>query len=220
VHVRFQLEGEGGAIIGVGNGDENSHEPEKASERSLFNGLAQVVVQSRRDGHGALTLRATAPGLQAAQAVLDVQPAAAPPAVPVAQPVTLLTSWRTSPASATRPDPNVMVADNDMNTWGWDEPPMRRGPESQAFRLYRTSFNVRADNNDGHARLVFASVAGKAEVWVDGVKLGEKTSAAPAPFSVVLPQGATRRQLTLLIEAVPGQASGVWGRVALEPGAQ
>ncbi len=36
----------GGNIIGVGNGDPSSHEADKASQRSVFNGLAEVIVQS------------------------------------------------------------------------------------------------------------------------------------------------------------------------------
>jgi beta-galactosidase len=36
----------GGRIIGVGNGDPSCHEPDKGSERSLFNGYAQVIVQA------------------------------------------------------------------------------------------------------------------------------------------------------------------------------
>ncbi|HJV60212.1 MAG TPA: glycoside hydrolase family 2 TIM barrel-domain containing protein, partial [Albitalea sp.] len=217
LHVRFELEGEG-AIIGVGNGDPNSHEADKASERKLFNGLAQVIVQSRRNGHGALRLRASAAGVQGAQVEIALQPASAPPAVPTAEPQTPLLSWRISPPSATRPDPNVVLAESDMNSWGWDEPPIRRGPEAGSFRLYRAGFPVRADRNDGRARLVFGEIAGKAEVWVDAVKLGEKTNPAPAPFEVLLPQGAAQRQLTVLVEAAPGQASGVWGRVVLERG--
>jgi beta-galactosidase len=216
--VSFALEGQG-AIIGVGNGDPNSHEADKASERSLFNGLAQVIVQSRREGLGVLKLRASAEGLQAAEVALALNAVAAPPRVPAAEPTTPLLSWRVSPPSTQRPDPNAVLADNDMNSWGWDEPPMRRGPEAEAFRLYRSSVNVRADRNDGQARLAFGSIAGKAEVWVDGVKLGEKTSAAPAPFAVTLPKGEWRRQVTVLIEAAQGQASGIGGRVTLERGA-
>jgi beta-galactosidase len=64
--VRFELEG-AGDIIGVGNGDPNSHEADKASQRSLYNGLAQVIVQSRREGRGTLMLRASASGLQGAE---------------------------------------------------------------------------------------------------------------------------------------------------------
>jgi len=217
VHVRFELDG-AGAVIGVGNGDPNSHEADKASERSLYNGLAQVIVQSRRAGSGALKLRAAAQGLQGAEVVLAVQPAADLPSVPVAEPITPLLSWRISPASAERPDPNVVLADNDMNSWDWDSPPFKRGPEAQPFRLYRSPLRVRADRNDGRAQLAFGSIAGRAEVWVDGVKLGEKTAYEPAPFAVTLPAGATERQLTLLVQARPGQPAGLWGRVALEPG--
>jgi beta-galactosidase len=216
--VGFTLEGPG-AIIGVGNGDPNSHEADKASERSLFNGLAQVIVQSRREGRGLLKLRASADGLQAAEVELALNAVAAPPQVPTAEPTTPLQSWRVSPATATRPDPNVVLAETDMNSWGWDEPPMRRGPEAGAFRLYRSAVNVRADRNDGRAQLAFGSIAGKAEVWVDGAKLGEKTGAEPAPFAVTLPKGGPRREVTVLVEAAPGQPSGLWGRVVLERGA-
>ena len=52
----------GGAIIGVGNGDPSSHESDKASQRSVFNGLAEVLVQSTGQP-GAITLTATAAGL-------------------------------------------------------------------------------------------------------------------------------------------------------------
>lgn len=177
-------------------------------------------MQGRRDSRGTLKLRASAEGLQPADIELALNAAAALPRVPDAEPTTPLLSWRVSPATAARPDPNVVLAENDMNSWGWDEPPMRRGPEAKAFRLYRSSVNVRADRNDGRARLVFGSISGKAEVWVDGVKLGDKTSAEPAPFAVTLPQGESRRQVTVLVEAAPGQASGLGGRVVLERGAR
>ena len=41
---RFTVDG--ATLIGVGNGDPNSHESEKAPQRSLFNGLAQMLVQA------------------------------------------------------------------------------------------------------------------------------------------------------------------------------
>lgn len=43
--ITFSLTGPG-KIIGVGNGDPSSHEPDKAQSRSAFNGLAQVIVQT------------------------------------------------------------------------------------------------------------------------------------------------------------------------------
>ncbi len=43
-HITFEITG--GKILGVGNGDPTSHEADNASERSAFNGLAMVLVQS------------------------------------------------------------------------------------------------------------------------------------------------------------------------------
>jgi beta-galactosidase len=63
----------GGKIIGVGNGNPNSREPDKATARSLYNGYAQVIVQSEKGGAGMLMLRATSPGLTAATASLRVR---------------------------------------------------------------------------------------------------------------------------------------------------
>jgi beta-galactosidase len=217
VHVRFETEG-AGAIIGVGNGDPNSHEPEKAPERKLFNGLAQVIVQSHREGTGTLKLRARADGLQAAETVLTLQAGSAVAVVPEAKALTKLAPWRISPPQAERPDPNLMLADNDMNSWGWGEPPMKQDPAALPWRTYRAPMQVRSDRNDGRAQLVFREIVGKAEVWVDGVKLGEKTTFEPGPLRLPVAQGATWRTMTLLLQSEPGKPSGVIGSVRVEPG--
>ena len=70
--VQFHVSG--GKIIGVGNGDPNSHQPDKATARSLYNGYAQVIVQSDRSAAGTMLLRATAPGLRPTAATLRLRP--------------------------------------------------------------------------------------------------------------------------------------------------
>ena len=45
--IGFKITGEG-ALIGIGNGDPNCQESDKQPKRSLFNGLAQVIVQSTK----------------------------------------------------------------------------------------------------------------------------------------------------------------------------
>jgi beta-galactosidase len=77
--VQFQISG--GKIIGVGNGDANSHEPDKASARSLYNGFAQVIVQSERERSGAMILKATSPALRTAVVTMKVRPTPRVPAV-------------------------------------------------------------------------------------------------------------------------------------------
>ena len=45
--IQFKVTG-AGALLGVGNGDPNCQESDKEAKRSLFNGLAQVIVQSSK----------------------------------------------------------------------------------------------------------------------------------------------------------------------------
>ncbi len=45
--IAFNVSG-AGTLIGVGNGDPNCQESDKAPKRSLFNGLAQVIIQSTK----------------------------------------------------------------------------------------------------------------------------------------------------------------------------
>ena len=59
-----------GVVIGVGNGDPSSHEPDKAMQRSAWNGLARVVVQTT-DKPGSITITASSPGLKSASVTVS-----------------------------------------------------------------------------------------------------------------------------------------------------
>ncbi|WP_156369603.1 beta-galactosidase GalA [Duganella sp. Leaf126] len=215
--VTFQVSG-AGKSIGHGNGDPTSHEDEKGATRHLFNGLAQLIVQSHDDSAGDLVIDAAAPGLAPARLVLPVRrvaPVLAQPAVEA--PFNTVNYWRLSPASATRPDPGQQLADFDMNTWEAGEPPMLRPVEAGAFRIFRASFTPRRQLADGSGTLHFLRLAGKAEIWLDGQLIGRKDEWAPAALRVKLPAGDGSRQLSVLVEGAPGQAAGVEGLVRVEP---
>ncbi len=66
--IHFSLAGPA-KLIGVGNGDPSSHEPDKADKRSAFNGLAQAIVQTAATA-GEFTLHAESPGLDPASLTL------------------------------------------------------------------------------------------------------------------------------------------------------
>ncbi len=57
-------------LIGVGNGDPSCHEPDKANSRSVFNGLAQALVQTTSTG-GDIGLKAESSGLKTASIALS-----------------------------------------------------------------------------------------------------------------------------------------------------
>ena len=84
--INFHVSGEGD-LIGVGNGNPNCQESDKQPKRSLFNGLAQVILQSNKTA-GAIHIKAAkeeweGPALQPAELVITtkaVTPRAAVPA--------------------------------------------------------------------------------------------------------------------------------------------
>ncbi|MBB5061850.1 glycoside hydrolase family 2 TIM barrel-domain containing protein [Granulicella mallensis] len=67
--ITFSLTG-AGRILGVDNGQPDSHEPYKASSRRAFNGLALVLVQSN-GRPGQITLSASSPSLASAQISIE-----------------------------------------------------------------------------------------------------------------------------------------------------
>jgi beta-galactosidase len=68
-------------ILGVGNGNPSSHEPDKAARRKVFNGLCQVIVQSTADP-GTIHLKAESPNLQSAEADIETRAGTPVAAVP------------------------------------------------------------------------------------------------------------------------------------------
>jgi beta-galactosidase len=213
--VTFEVTG-GGRSIGHGNGDPNSHEDEKGATRRLFNGLAQLIVQTNYDSKDAVTVTASAPGLAPARVAIPVTQVAAQPYVATADaPLTFVRSWRIAPEGDARPDPVQKLAGFDMNTWGWGSPPMIAKAGGK-FHLYRSSFTPRKNLADGSGRIRFASIRGKAEVWLNGVLLGKKDSFAPAALNLRLPAGDGKREINVIVEAEAGQTSGIEGHVTIE----
>lgn len=58
-----------GQVVGVGNGDPSSHEPDRAAKRKAFHGLCMAVVQAG-ETPGTITFTASAPGLKGASLTL------------------------------------------------------------------------------------------------------------------------------------------------------
>lgn len=214
--VEFELSGPG-AIIGLGNGDPNSHEAEKGNRRSLFNGLAQVIMQSQPGGSGTLTLVAKSSGLKSAEVGIKVESVPARPAVGIAQTAFELQNWRLSPASATPPDPNQRLADNDMNSWAPVEAGKLQSLAGGNYVVYRTQFELSHAVNEVGGKIAFKSITGKAEVWLDGKLLGKKDKFSAGSLTLPLPTGKGNRTLSVLIETEPGKSAGFGKAVAIEP---
>jgi beta-galactosidase len=85
--VAFRVSGPGN-LIGVGNGDPNCQESNKGSKRSLFNGLAQAIVQSSKTAGDIEVEAAATGGMGAGQAsvriAISTRQVAMRPSVPAA----------------------------------------------------------------------------------------------------------------------------------------
>lgn len=208
-----------GTIVGLNNGDPTNHESEKGTQHSVFHGLAQAIVQSSQNGSGSYTLQATSPGLKSAQLKMEVM--AVPPRPAIAEipnpPLTILT-WKRSPPSINRIEPNQQLMASDMNSWasvrpGPYLPPLRRG----RFVVYRATFTPREAIQQKGGHVILRGVVGKAEVYLDGKLV--VTRAEPAKQTIPIPLAPIKGQRTIsvLIEAPEvGQAAGLGGATTVE----
>ncbi|MBC8011818.1 MAG: glycoside hydrolase family 2 protein, partial [Burkholderiales bacterium] len=191
--VTFTVSGPG-RNIGHGNGDHNCHDPEQGPMRRVFHGLAQLIVQSDL-GAGEMRVLAESPGLKPAELVIPVRAVPAPPALAAAEPRFAINKWRVSPVQADKPDANVEMSDADMNTWYPVTPGNLQKTAIGQWVIYRASFTpwkaIVANGGD----LLIPQVNGLAEVWLDGVRIGEKTEPAPADIRLSLPPKAGKRVL-------------------------
>ncbi|MCH5184501.1 MAG: DUF4982 domain-containing protein [Oscillospiraceae bacterium] len=164
----MKISAEGAKIIGVGNGDPNSHESDKAEQRHLFNGYAQAVIEHT----GAKEIRVTvrSDGLETGEAVIGVRESADKIRWLGEVSEIYVTTWRSKlELSEDMPDPGEKIADHDMNTWGvytsgsGDDP---RYDGKTGYGLYKTT--VTLDKKGSH-EIVFNELKGnKGYVYING----------------------------------------------------
>jgi len=204
----------GAAIIGVGNGDPNSHEPEKGNQRSLFNGLAQLIIQTEQGPRSRIVLRAEAAGLKPAILTIDRLPGQARPQAAMTPAEAELRDWRRSPPLAERPASTLAPADGDNNSWAFLRAGTPTPPEAGGrFRIYAANLTPRRRVAAEGGVIRFAAISGRAELWIDGARIGAKDSMASGPLQAVLPSGEGPRRVVLIVEADAAAPSGLLGRV-------
>jgi beta-galactosidase len=211
---------DGGTILGAGNGDPNSHEPEQfgwqPGKRSLFNGLAQMIIRAGA-GRGRITVRATAEGLKGAMLVIDRAEVAPRPQVPATPSAALqVRDWRRSPTTTARPDPTVGPADGDNNSWDMVRSGQPTPAEAQpGWRVYRTQVTPWRRVAMEGGEIAFETVGGRAELWIDDARIAVKDSSATGPLRARMAPMGGPRTIVLLVEAPAGQSSGILGPVTI-----
>lgn len=200
--VTFAIDGPA-KILGVGNGDPACHEPDKASARSLFNGLAQVILQTTATP-GTIMLSASGKDLRPATLQFTSTPTPPRAAVPPAWARYFVTGWRRSPISVDRPDPNQQIAEQDMNSWERlaAGSAHTHGP---GFAIYRATARPPKVVQARGGRIVFHGLAGEVEIYLDGRRAAPPTISGAA--TIPLERESATPTLSILV-AGPGGLSG------------
>ena len=217
--VTFKVEGPG-KLLGMGNGDPNCHEPEKGPDHTLFHGLGQAIVCSLPGGSGELVLRATAPGLKEASVKLDVSKSVVMPMVAPAPPVQILGKWRMSSLAPDKPDPAAVIADNDMNTWVQIKlPKLENTPKAGWIEFRSDRFKPFEQQAKEGGIIRFHELRGRGEIWLDGIKVYDKSIPNTMPVEIPLPPGNKDHQLVLLFQkSDDAKEAGIGGVVTVEAG--
>lgn len=212
--VKFTIGGPA-RIIGLGNGDPNCHESEKGDKRSLFNGLAQVIIQSTEEA-GEIRLTAEVQGLKPHTIIIQSEPAAPVPSVAVEQPLMLLNKWIVSPLFRERPDVNCRIEDYDMNSW---QPFAGTGTiklENAQYVLLRTTIVPDRLQQEKGGNLLLQQVVGKAEVWLNNRKIGSKMTERKEDLLVKFPAVKGECDLRILLIGEINSVVGLKGNVVIK----
>lgn len=216
LNVTFNI-GKNAEIIGLGNGNPNSLEPEKGNRRSLFNGLAQAIIQSVEGGAGIIELTATAKGLKPVTLKLPVINVPSPAAIPAATADMQLTDFRMAPFTASKPDAIKNLSDNDMNSWQ----PVKAGElvsfTGGSFTLFQTNFEITGLKQEGRGSIKISRLNGKAEIWLNDKSIFSKTGTKQENIAVPFNSKNGKYKLVIVVEAVAGSKAGLGGTVAVAP---
>ena len=212
--VEFEISGPG-RIIGVGNGDPTCHESEKEPCRSLFNGLAQVIIQTD-EAAGEITLRAKSKGLEDAVLVIPVTKTQPRPFVDVESPQIILDKWFLSPFFKERPDVNMKIADNDMNTWEPASPGAALFLKDATHVMWRTEVKMPEEYEKNGGVILFKSMAGRAEVWMDGKLIAKKDDLNERDFKACFGPCDGPCELRVLLYSSPNTHVGLKGTIKVQ----
>ncbi|MEK3712763.1 beta-galactosidase GalA [Paenibacillus sp. FSL R7-0333] len=188
--VSFSLTGSG-IILGAGNGNPNSHEPDHLMERCLFNGCLQLIVGSVGSdaGHTAIELTLQGEGLQPLVQVIPVEAVDEPPYV-LSVHERYINNWLlTQELSPERPDPNVEIHPTDMNSW--EKVDVSFGPQqllqgADGYVIYRSSIALTEREKGSSPYLYFHALSGDTEIYVNGRLLAKQSSPWPSSLEVAL----------------------------------
>lgn len=196
--IHFQVKN--GRILGVGNGNPISHEPDKAPYRKLYHGLAQLIIAPT----GLEDINVTAYTDTGLSATIQI-PCVMIPVNPYMEPVeeTIVSGWkRYYQLFDEMPDVHIQTDANDMNSF---EPVIFTGnpqPELSGklgkYAMFRTVYDFGESKQS--RKLYFPEIFGHAFVYLNGTEIGKRTDDFGGSLLVPLDEHISgKNELTVVI---------------------
>lgn len=211
--IKFSVSG--GKILGTGNGDPNCHEAFNGKTRSLFAGKAMIIVSADEQAENVL-VKAKTDVLKQTRVTIPVKERPKTEFLPSVKEI-YLSGWIISPVTDFRPDPNVVTADSDMNSWQPFNPENGAAAElynkEGKFVMYRTSANIPEEINGKIPTLHFHSIWGKCEVYVNHELAGEFFNEWAVSKDISVKAGIS--EITVLVQSVHKDGAGICSSVIL-----
>ena len=209
--LRFTVDG--GVLLGVGNGDPNSHESDHAPMRRLFAGHAQLIVGSV-PAMDSLRITASCDGLADSVLEMEVRHTALPDYLPSTDSRMLHGAVVSIHPFPERPDILQEIPDYDMNTMEnivFDSTSLKPA-FTHGWHLYRIPFQVPKNLQDGETCVlrVLRIAAGQLTAVLDGEVLTDGPH-GDGPLELHFPGKPGKWcELRLLVEGT-GRESGIGG---------
>lgn len=182
--IKFSIAGDG-KILGVGNGNPNSHESDKLPERKLYCGLCQLIVQADINAKS-LVVTASSDGLKQSSFSFEIREQSNTEYLfqtannEISETLVSLNTYKQ------RPDPNEVYPDNDVNTFvslimSDNVQDFRHG-----WRVYRIPLLGvnKLKTTNSYNLIIEKFVAKEAEAFIDGEsvwKIGKCNTSATIP---------------------------------------
>ena len=173
----LQAEVENGTVVGVGNGDPNSHEPDVAPYRKAFHGLAQFLVKPNHKEQKPIKVRIHADGLQEDQVEISIETVAE---IPYIKPIEekIVEGWGLYyQLFDEMPDATMKTKRNDMNSFEpvifTNQPQPELSGKLGKYAMYRTHYDF--GKRDTERNLYFTDVKGHIWIYLDGQQVLERT---------------------------------------------
>ena len=199
--VEFEISGPG-RNIGVGNGDPTCILSEKADSRPIFNGYAQIIIQSNPGSKGVIEIKAKSEGLKSASCSINAASVKTVPVIAgfINQEITL-NGWRVSQAEASKP---ILLSKNSGEEL--DKLSLTTAGEMLSLKpkdwvVYYTKFDIPAKIRENGGSLCFRNMTGKATVYLNGEAVHERKTATSG--DVVLRLGKDMETLEINVFMQP-----------------